>query len=189
MSRGQGNELLNKLEAAGLDSDLAQAVVDSSGNRLAEKMVAMLAEATVAVSNWITRIVSVNRTRSPQEVLNATGRVRYVNHSVVQSMPKGKGENTEVVFLKPGRQMSDDELEQWFDERGYKLADPYSLAKVNEDDPSFADSHPNVTHWKDSDGKWCYAAFDRWNDCERVVSVGRYDFDWNDGWWFGGVRK
>ncbi len=148
------------------------------------------------LSSMITRIVSVNRTRSPQEALNATGRKQYVNDSVVQSMPKGEGEETEVVFFKPDPSaydrsglISDDNLEKEFEKRGLKPVDPYSLAKVNEDDPSFADSHPNGTHWKDSDGCWCYTAFSRWNGSERRVSVNRHGNDWHDGWWFGGVRK
>lgn len=39
MSRGQGNEFLNKLEAAGLNDELAQKVIDSKGNDLAAKVV------------------------------------------------------------------------------------------------------------------------------------------------------
>ena len=32
------------------------------------------------------------------------------------------------------------------------------------------------------------AAFNRWND-ERNVNVNRNDNDWNDNWWFAGVRN
>ena len=39
MSRGQGNELLNKLEAAGFGGELAQKVIDSKGNALAAEVV------------------------------------------------------------------------------------------------------------------------------------------------------
>ncbi|MDO8516272.1 MAG: hypothetical protein Q7S28_03415 [bacterium] len=42
VSRGQGNEFLNKLEAAGLNSDLAQKVVDSKGNALATMVVNLI---------------------------------------------------------------------------------------------------------------------------------------------------
>ena len=181
--------MMEKAKKRGLPEESIHRLATPEGDALLDKMVAMLAEATAAVSNMITRTVYVDRTRSPQEALNATGRTQYVNYNVVQTMPKGKGEKTEVVFLKPGRQMTDDELEQWFDERGYKLADPYSLARVNEDDPSFADSHPNATHWKDSDGRWCYTAFYRWRGSERAVDVDRNARDWGVGWWFGGVRK
>ena len=33
------------------------------------------------------------------------------------------------------------------------------------------------------------AAFNRWNDDERNVNVNRNDNDWNDNWWFAGVRN
>ena|SRR3989339_967153 len=33
-----------------------------------------------------------------------------------------------------------------------------------------------------------YATFNRWND-ERNVNVNRNDNDWNDNWWFAGVRN
>jgi len=32
------------------------------------------------------------------------------------------------------------------------------------------------------------AAFNRWND-ERNVNVNRNDNDWNDNWWFAGLRN
>jgi hypothetical protein len=42
IGRGQGNEFLNKLEAAGLDFSLAQRVIDSKGNDLAAKVVRLI---------------------------------------------------------------------------------------------------------------------------------------------------
>ena len=46
------------------------------------------------------------------------------------------------------------------------------------------------------DGRWNrrhfiikIATFNRWNDDERNVNVNRNDNDWNDNWWFAGVRK
>ena len=45
------------------------------------------------------------------------------------------------------------------------------------------------------EGQWnrrysiqCYATFNRWND-KRKVNVNRNDNDWNDNWWFAGVRN
>ncbi len=32
-------------------------------------------------------------------------------------------------------------------------------------------------------------AFNRWNDDKRNVNVNRNNNDWNDNWWFGGVRN
>jgi len=141
-----------------------------------------------AVSNLIVRVVQVVRSRTPQEALDATGRAQYTDKPVVAAMPKGEGEQAEVVFFNLGRYVSDDDLEKEYEARGLKPADPYSLAAVNEADPAFADEKPNSTHWKDSEGKWCYAAFYR-GVGERGLSVRRGDRGWVDSWWFAGVRK
>lgn len=54
MSRGQGNELLNKLEAAGLCGNIAQEVIDSPGNEKAKQVVRFLyGELLVCESNSI----------------------------------------------------------------------------------------------------------------------------------------
>ena len=42
VSRGQGHELLNKLEAAGLTSELGQKVIDSKDNELGKKLVRLI---------------------------------------------------------------------------------------------------------------------------------------------------
>lgn len=143
--------------------------------------------------DMIIRKVTVNRTRPPQETLNATGRKQYIDHIVVDAMPRGEGEEVEVVFFKLDLSkrngfISDNDLEKEYELRGLKPADAYSLAAFNEADPAFADTHPNATHWKDASGSWCYAAFDRWND-ERIVDVYRDGGDWSDRWWFAGLRK
>jgi hypothetical protein len=59
---------------------------------------------------------------------------------------------------------------------------------VNEADPSFADTRPNCTVWKNAKGEWCYAAFDRW-DGERFVNVDQSNGEWHAYWWFAGSRK
>ncbi len=146
--------------------------------------------------NMIVRLVSVNRSLTPEQALTATGRKQYTDKDVVAAMPKGTGGEAKVVFFKPDAYaynengwISDDDLEKQYLLRGLKPADPYSLAKVNEDDPEFADERPNATHWKDSSGKWCYAAFIRWSGDGRVVGVRRDDHDWLDFWWFAGLAS
>jgi hypothetical protein len=42
--------------------------------------------------------------------------------------------------------------------------------------------------WYRRDSIQCYATFNRWND-KRKVNVNRNDNDWNDNWWFAGVRN
>lgn len=146
-----------------------------------------------AVSNLIVRTAKVNRSRSQQEAIEATGRTQYTDREVVDSMPKGEGDEVEVVFFKLDLSnrngfISDDDLEKEFDLCGLKPADPISVAAVNEADSAFADEKPHGTHWKDAKGNWCYAAFRRWDD-ELEVRVYRSDGVWRGSWWFAGVRK
>lgn len=139
-------------------------------------------------SNLIIRHVKVDRSLNPQEVLDTTGRRQYTDPDVVASMPKGEGDEVDVVFFNLDRYVTEDELEKEYELRGLKSADPYSLAAVNRDDPTFADTNPNGTHWKGADGKWCSAAFGQW-DVERRVGVDRRGDVWSGLWWFAGVRK
>lgn len=46
--------------------------------------------------------------------------------------------------------------------------------------PSLNDSMDGIPH--------STTAFNQWNDDERNVNVNRNDNDWNDNWWFAGVR-
>ncbi len=146
-----------------------------------------------AVSNLIVRRATVNRNRTQQESLDATGRKQYTDREVVDSMPKGEGEEVEVVFFKPDLSerngyISDDDLEKAFELRGLKPADPISIAAVNEADPAFADENPHGTHWKNADGKRCFATFICWRG-ERRVGVSRHGRGWDARWWFAGLRK
>ena len=136
----------------------------------------------------LNRLVKVDRTRTPQAVLDATGRKQYTDNDVVATMPRGTDEEVKIVFFKLGRYISDVDLDKEYESRGLKPADPYSLAAVNEDDPAFADEHPNATHWKDADGNWCHAAFRLWH-VERGVGVYRYGLGWYDYWWFAGLAS
>ncbi|OGZ47247.1 MAG: hypothetical protein A3J54_01420 [Candidatus Ryanbacteria bacterium RIFCSPHIGHO2_02_FULL_45_13b] len=175
--------------------DVGQAnEIKSEGDMFASILPVLRGFGEVIQTNVITRRVRVNRSRTPQEVLEATGRAQYTDRKVVDAMPKGEeGDEVEVVFFKPDLSerngyISDDDLKKEFELRGLKPADPISLAAVNEADRAFADEHPNATHWKDADGRWCYAAFNRWFG-ERKVRVRRGGGGWDDSWWFAGVRK
>jgi len=141
-----------------------------------------------AVGNMIVRRVHVDRSRTPQDVLDATGRNQYTDKNVVKAMPSGEGKKVEVCFFNLGCFVSDADLEKEYELRGLKPVDPYSLAQVNTDDPVFADDHPNGTHWKDTKDCWCFATFRRSADALRV-GVDRGGGGWDGHWWFGGVRK
>lgn len=180
--------LLEK-HAKEFSSESVQAVLGDSN--LVGEMFALFRQRVEAKTNEIVCHVGVNRNFKPDEVIAKvceTGRKRYVDHRVLESMPRGEGEETEVVFFKIGLFISDDDLEKEYEKRGLKPADAYSLAAVNRDDPAFGDEKPNCTHWKDAQGKWCYVAFDGWG-VEREVHVCRSDADWSDTCWFAGLRK
>lgn len=171
-----------------LPSEEVQIVLAKQGDALVAEFLASLRKRVEAIGSTITRHVTVDRCRSPEETLKATGRRLYLTHSVVASMPRGDGLEADVIFFQLNRWISDNDLGREYELCGLKPADPYSLAKANEADPAFADTHPNCTHWKDADGKWCYAAFGSWGG-GRGVDVHRNGSDWDDGWWFAGSRK
>lgn len=159
------------------------------------EMVGVLRKRAEAVSNLIVRRVKVDYTKTPQQMLDATGRRQYVDSDVVKAMPKGEGDEGDVFFFKPrpgsydrNGLISDDNLEKEFEFHGLKPCDPYKLSQVNADDQAFADERPNATHWQDENGNWCYAAFSRWLG-GRKVDVYRFDIDWYGRWWFAGLRK
>ena len=167
----------------------AQIVLTIQAQDLQKDTLALFRKLVDAVGNIIVRHVKkVDRKLTPQQVLDATGRKQYVTNSVVETMPRGVDDEKDIYFFPVCRYVSDDEAEKEYALRGFKPADPYSVARVNIDDPVFADTHPNGTHWKDADGNWCYAAFHRLYD-ERYVSVYRDDYGWRDRWWFAGVPK
>lgn len=137
------------------------------------------------MDNYITRRVRVNRARTPQEALDATGRMQHTASEVVDNMPKGEGDEVEVVFFKPDLSqrngfISDDNLEKEFELRGLRPADPISVA---------AENH-HCTHWKNIKGNWCFASFgSRWPVTCSVGVDYRVDCGWDDHWWFAGLRK
>jgi len=141
-----------------------------------------------AFSNIIIRRVPVNRSRTPQAMLDATSRIQDVTDYLLRTMPVGEGEEVEVVFFNPGRSINNKDLELQYEARDLKPADPYSLAAVNEADPSFADDYPNTTHWKSFFGAWCNIDFYCLHN-ERRVEVKDLIRRWSDGWWFAGLRK
>ena len=145
---------------------------------------------TIRAIIW--REVKVNPDETPQEALDATGRVRDTNSEVMKTMPRGEGKKARVGFFqldlsKRDGYISDDDLAKEYELRGLK-PDPYAQMAVNKADPAFADIRPNGCHWRGPDGKWHYIAFNRWGDGERYVGVNRSGGGWGDGWWFAGEQ-
>lgn len=186
---GKINDLFAaRLRASGLPAGAVQQVLEQAGGSLASELVAVVRTRVELVSGVIIRRVRVNRLRSPQETIAATGRRQYLNDSVVAAMPRGEGDEVDVHFFKESRYLSDSALDEAFAKRGLKPADPYSMLAVDEGDPALADDYPHGTHWRDADGKWCYAACYRWRG-GREVFVNRYGLGWGDDWGFAGLPQ
>jgi hypothetical protein len=179
--------LIAKLRKSDLPHAETQQVLENQAEELATNFLADVRKRVEAISSMIVRKVKVDRNRDPQAVLDATGRNQYKDKKVVASMPRVAGEEVEVCFFKLGRWISDADLEKEYELRGLE-ADHYAQAQVNIDDPSFADTYPNGSHWKDKDGNWCFLAFGRWV-VERDVICDRGGGVWDDDWWFAGRRK
>lgn len=174
-----------------VSSAVAQQVLGTE--KLGAELFRLVRKHAERISNEIVRRVKVNRSQTSKQALDATGRREYVDDRVVAAIPRGEGDEVEVVFFKPDSESYKDgwiscaDVDKEYEKRGLK-PDPRALAKANEDDPTLADTHPNACQWKDKDGNWCYAAFNRWLD-ERYVLVHRNDDGWGGGWFFAGVRK
>jgi len=166
----------------------SQEVLEHHAEKLVDGCIAVFQNLLDNVSKIIIRRVSVDRTRSAQEALDATGRKQYTDKKVVATMPKAMSSETEVHFVNFGEYVPARELKDRVDALGYRLADPFTLAAFNEADPSFADEHPNGTQWKDKNGKFCYAIFYDWYDA-RWVYVDQGDDVWGGRWWVAVVRK
>lgn len=187
------DRLTTKLRESGFPTEPVQSVLSEPGGSFIDEMFVAFRKRVYAVSSLIVRKVTVNVNRTPQEALDATQRKQYTDRKVVDRMPKGLGGEVEIVFFKPDLSerdghISDDDLEKEYELRGLKPADPFSVAALNEADPAFADEKTHGTHWKDENGKWCYATFSRWGG-ERELVVYRDDVGWDGGWSFAGVRK
>ena len=131
------------------------------------------------------RVVTVDATRSKQEVLDATDRAQHIDETALATAPMGLSGKVRVEFVRIGRFVTDNEIEEEL--VGTRPATLAEIAAVNEADKSFADGHPNGTHWTDQNGRWCVVTFSRWAD-KRKLSVFRRYRIWNGVWSFARVR-
>ena len=125
--------------------------------------------------------VRVDRTRTLQEVIDATGRKQYVNNDVLATMPQGEGDEVDVWFIPTKRYVPVSGVPAFLARYGL-VSDPRAQSAVNEANPAFADEHPNGSQWGDN----YYLAFNRWDD-ERSVYCYCVDGGWDDRWFLSGV--
>lgn len=190
MTDGQIENVCGKLRDAlrkhreEITSDAAQKALGT--DNIGMCMFAPFREQAEKLSEMIVHRVRVNRTQTRQQAVDATGRVQYVNSDVLAEMPDGEGEEVDVCFFPLQHYTNVKDTQKAIEEHGLK-PDPRAVAKVNEDDTSFADSHPNFTQWLDSKRRHCYLTCSRWRGGGRFVSVDRCEYDWYGIWWVGGV--
>lgn len=123
-----------------------------------------------------------------QQLLDSTKRNQYTDKDIVDSVKPHKPQD--ITFFTLGRYVLDDDLEKEYQKRGLTPVHPYALASYSlENENVMLEKKWICTHWRDSNGKWCYATFDQWRGDERSVLVGRVGDDWDGDWWFAGVRK
>ncbi len=144
--------------------------------------------AVKAVVDLVSYVVKVDCSLTPQQVIAATGCKQYINRDVLATMPRGKGDEVELFFVKSDRIRTSSEVNDLLAKHGLVLAYPDDLAAFNAANPGFADDHPNATYWKDANGNCLYIAFHRWLG-ERDVNVNRNDDKWDYSWWFAGRRQ
>ncbi len=170
-------------------TQIIQDVLEQEGDELAQEQFESLRKRVERRSKMIVRRVTVNRARTPQQMLEATGRVQYVDPEVVGTMP-GQTETTdevEMYFFNEGRFLTIDEQETVLATYGL-VPDYYAQFQVNIDDETFADEHPNGMQWRDSKNRACCVAFRRY-DGKRDVYCYRLDGDWRGHWWFAGRKS
>ena len=185
-----------RMRGRGLTKDEANVII-RNGNRYLPVMDqaadVLIDRVRSEIANTIIRMVKVNRKRSAQETLDATGWKQYTDANIVATMPVGEGlEEVEMHYFKPDPALykngliSDADLVKEFDAHGLK-PDPQAQADDNAAHPEFAKAHPNGTHWPLEGGGYGFLAFSAWVG-GRLVRCSRF-VDWNVVWVFGGVRK
>ena len=199
---GQFEAFENKLTTIGVDQVLAANNVEvsiSAGQMTVElssapapQPLASFFSATKGeeTENAVVFHVKIKRgKRTPQQLLDYTGRRLYPNAYVVTTMPLIEGrdwEEFDFEVFKVGKQISDVQVEKERAKRN-STRDLEVQTLINAAFPEFADQHPNGDSWQDENKSWCFALFYR-DDDERCVRVNRNAAGWSDGIWFGGRK-
>jgi len=195
MSVVQSGRMANRLLAhcrkhgITLSKDVVQEVLKQEGKELAKEQFEAL-RTRVERRSMIVRHVTVNRNQTPKQVIDATNRNQRVASDVLATMPAlGTGtEEVDVYFfrVRAGRYLNAEKLAREYESRGL-VPDPYAQAKVNEDDPAFADQYSNGTQWNREGKVSTCLSFSEWGDV-RSVDCNRSDNGWGSAYWFGGIR-
>jgi len=199
-----GERTFGQLEA--LENKLTSDVIDDV---LADRVKPVFAQALVApkpapldlssffqatkgeeTANSVIFHVRIKRAkRTPQQLLDLTGRRQSTNSDVVKTMllidREGQDwEEFDFEMFKVGKRISDAQVEKERAKRN-RTRDLEVQVLINAGFPEFGDDHPNGDSWQDADGNWCFASFYRY-DVVRYVHVFRNALVWHVSYWFGG---
>src|SRR3989344_7785496 len=145
-----------RTNAVSLPKDIVQEVLEHEGDQIAQEMFEALRSHVERRASMIVRRVTVDRTITSQQALDATGRKQYTDQGIVDeaAVIGGKVADEDLYIFKPDASafdehglISDDNLERQFELRGLNPTDLYQIAGLNKADSAFADEKPNGTHW------------------------------------------
>lgn len=142
---------------------------------------------------WLKRVgvgilVEVNRALTPEQAVNATGRVWwYKNQTELDSAPVAGSARVEQVIFELDYEPTPTELEAEYQSRGLR-PDLAALSAYMKEKPESADDRSIACQWGlNPDGTAAYAFFSR-SDRGRYVSVHRFGYRWSRRCRFAGVR-
>jgi hypothetical protein len=172
-----------RVNALSLPRNYVQVVLEDEGDALAQEMFKMFRTRVEVWSEMIVRHFKIDRSKTPEQMIAVMGKKVYVDKKVLETMPLDGPDKGDLFFFPGKRFIPIAELAGEYERRGLV---PHYLAQlqVNNDDLVFADEHPNGMQWD----KNSFAAFYRYFN-ERNTDVSRRVSDWDERWWFAGLRK
>ncbi|MFH1472871.1 MAG: hypothetical protein ABIF06_00430 [bacterium] len=187
---GKIQEILGAgLRKSGFQSEPVQMVLETQGDSLVIELVAVIRKRVEMVSNIITRHVVIDRSRTPQEMITLTGRVKwYIDPVVLAEMPRDGFDEGKVEIFELDYDVSVDQLDNEY-ESGHRVQDPYAVFQALIDDPTLADERPIAVQWRDKRDRACCALFRRFGGGREVHVSWRDSFRWLRHYRFAGSRK
>ena len=176
-------------------------VMNIQGLSICADVQSLLQNRSGMFSSVVARRVQVNRSRTFEEMIEATNRTdmnkgshRTIDRKVARGMPCGVGEEVEVYFFEPTR--FEKSVIDAYESRGLVPVDPYSLAAVFESDCRFLERSLSSTlstcstYWEDSNMGLCRMSFCGragidWIDLVEIQKMEwKYEYSFR-GWWAG----
>jgi len=191
LSIGQEHELLQKLEAAGLNEQDAQKVIDSRKNELAKGLVALIREYDQVVEGSYP--LTVNYDQSLEQMI-AAGRYDWKNDDIKPKHFPVKGEgkvNVEITFVHHNRVMSTDDVLKDLDTRGLRPIKIEELLALGAAKPELQQEFPIIalgSVWQSGDVNRYCPGLDGLGST-RYIYLDWINYNWSSPCRFGAVRK